>query len=274
VNFEPKLPDASVNVPRVHPLADVAYLLVGVGAIVAILYVVLGFAVDYAVERMPPGLETALAARFEAERTGAVADPDLHAVAAVLDKLLPHTGELRQQYDFRVSLMANPEINAFVLPGGHIVIFRGLLDAVSSENELAMVLGHELAHCAQRDHLRGLGRGIVLAVLATALLGSDSGVSELFTGGLSLGHARFSRGQEASADLYGLELLQKTYGHVGGADAIFRQMKQNDLRWAAWIATHPLSERRIAAIGQHALQRGFRAGPTLPLALVERTAAP
>ena len=72
------------------------------------------------------------------------------------------------------------------LPGGQIMVFSGLLKKVNLENELAMVLGHELGHYAHRDHLRGMGRGLGVTLGLAMLFGQDSAVagiaSDLFLG--------------------------------------------------------------------------------------------
>ncbi len=245
MSYVPKLPDDRVNIPQQHPLMDLAVLLTGALAVVLGIYWLLGLAVNLAVDRLPAGFEQRLAARIEfpADEEGK-ADPREPAAQAVLARLV---GQLpATPYPFRLSIADDSEVNAFAVPGGHIVILRGLLDAVRSENELAMVLGHELGHFAQRDHLRALGRGLVLAVLSAALLGQDSSLSGIAQGSLGVAHASFSRKQESSADRYGIELLQKTYGHVGGATDFFERLAAEDSRRGpAWLASHPLSEERV-----------------------------
>src|SRR5690606_35172182 len=72
-----------------------------------------------------------------------------------------------------LGVMASDELNALALPGGAIVVTRGLLDQVD-DAELAFVLAHELAHLEHRDNLRAIGRGLVLTV-ALSLVGVEAG---------------------------------------------------------------------------------------------------
>jgi Zn-dependent protease with chaperone function len=62
-------------------------------------------------------------------------------------------------------------VNAMAVPGGKMVVFSGLLDSLSSTNGLMFVLAHEVGHFKNRDHLRLMGRGIVLSILAMLALG-------------------------------------------------------------------------------------------------------
>lgn len=127
-----------------------------------------------------------------------------------------------------VSLSKADVPNAAVIPGGHIVVFSGLLSQVRSENGLAFVLAQELAHITQRDHLRAMGRGIVLFGLAALVTGSDSGLSELLAPVNSPGQASYSRTRESAADAAALRILHCRYGHAGGATELFAAMKDRE----------------------------------------------
>ena len=102
--------------------------------------------------------------------------------------------------------------NALAFPGGLIVLTTGLLDGLGSENELALVLGHELGHYAGRDHLEGLGRGLALAftlgIFGAGESGSAAGLAALAAQLAARGH---DREQETLADAFGLALEQAEY---------------------------------------------------------------
>ena len=136
--------------------------------------------------------------------------------------------------------------NAFAAPGGMIVVNSGLLTFAQSENEVAMVLAHELAHHVNRDHLEGMGRGLVLAVILNAVLGGNSGLDQITGAGAQGLALKMSRDDERDADRLGLLLLEGRYGHVGGAlDFFLRIGDQPGGRPATWLSTHPLSSDRI-----------------------------
>ncbi|HBH27454.1 MAG TPA: peptidase M48, partial [Desulfofustis sp.] len=169
-------------------------------------------------------------------------------------------------YEINVYLMENEEINAVALPGGNIVVFTGLVAQVESENELAMVLAHEMGHFSHRDHLRGLGRGLGLAVIVSLLFGPDSSASDLVSGSLLSFQAHYSQDQEADADRYGLDLLVRSYGHAGGSIDFFERLAaQHPDRLPYLFASHPHPDARIAALKERIDSYGYPSQETIPL---------
>ena len=141
--------------------------------------------------------------------------------------------------------------NAFAVPGGMVYLTRGLLESFESENELAFVLGHELGHFRNRDHLRGLGRGLVVSLTLSALVGGSAAESlpQVVT---AITESGFAREQEREADAFGIALVQAEYGHVAGTDGFFRRLPDATAgigdEFASYLATHPVSEARIEAL--------------------------
>ncbi|NDY41747.1 M48 family metallopeptidase [Dissulfurirhabdus thermomarina] len=239
MKFTPRLPDDTVNVSRTSPLAEFGTLVAGLLALLAAFYLVLGLAVDVAARHLPPDIEDWIGRRMHRPNDIHPA-PELQARLDALVAALPPGDPLRRRR-FRVTILPSPEVNAFALPGGDIVVLTGLLEEVRSENELAMVLAHELGHFAHRDHLRALGRGLVASVAAALLFGTDSSVSDLVSR-LSLPfHVTYSQAQETEADEFALDLLTARYGHAGGATDFFRllERKTSNPRFAYFLATHP-----------------------------------
>ncbi|MGB1580320.1 MAG: M48 family metallopeptidase [Nevskiales bacterium] len=253
----------NVNVSKRSALAEMAWLLGGALALLLGAYFALGFAVDHIVERMPADWEPVLARHIDVPLEVDKSDPFQDAVETLLDDLVDEMDE--QPYDYEIGIAPSNELNAFALPGGRIVVTRALITSVQSENELAMVLAHELGHFAHRDHLRGLGRGLSAAALSILLFGSDSGVTQFLTGTLNVAHAGFSRQQETAADEFALELLHAKYGHIGGATDFFERLAEQETRWGDWLSTHPASSERVLALRQHAARQRYKLGQTLPL---------
>lgn len=147
-------------------------------------------------------------------------------------------------------------MNAFATLGGRVFILQGAIDAVQSENGLAMILAHELAHLKHRDPITAFGRGGIsaLLLLATGMQGGAE-VANLSAGALLMG---FSREQERLADELALETLKQHYGHVQGAEEFFMsrnedeqgQQQQADWleRWGGFMATHPDTGTRLSLI--------------------------
>jgi len=164
-------------------------------------------------------------------------------------------------------------VNAFATLGGHMVIYRGLVEASPSENALAMVIGHEIAHIKHRDPITALGRGVlvgsVLAVL-TGINGNSLAGKVLGDTGL-LTTLHFSRSQESEADRAGLEAVELYYGHVADAGKIFehfRAQEKQGLSLPAFFQTHPASRNRLETLRALAKQHGWSLkGELTPLAV-------
>ncbi len=263
MTYVPKPVAENVNVSKTSPLVEMVWLLGGALAILISIYVALGFAVDAVVDRMPDSWEEKLEELVLMPMEIDEDDPFLDAVEDILDDLLDEMDE--EAYDYEVGVAASNQVNAFALPGGRIIVTRALVTSVQSENELAMVLAHELGHFAHRDHLRGLGRGLVMSALSLALFGSDSTITQFLTGSLGVANAGFTRKQETAADIFALDLLNKRYGHIGGATDFFTRLAENEQRWGNWLASHPASGERVLKIRDHAARNRYRTGQVVPI---------
>lgn len=272
MKYEPSLPRHNDNVAHEHPLKDLVVLLGGLLAIGALAFWLLGLAVDAVVDDLSPEAEARLYALLpEGSLPATMATGARQAqLQAMVDGMRACAGSA---VPLRVSLADSKAPNAAALPGGHIVVFGGLLDRVESENGLAFVLAHEMAHIAQRDHLRAMGRGIVLFGLSALVMGSDSGLTDVLAPVNQLGVAKHSRTREAAADAAALRILTCRYGHAGGATEFFEAMKGEDERLFAlshYTASHPAMDERIGAIHAAIRAAGIADRPVLPLKLPAR----
>jgi len=286
VSFDPGLPDDQVNVSPTHPLREAALLVGGLVGVVVLLALVMAFAVDLVVPRLPPRLEMKIFSGTWLERGDGCEEPDAEAVRLqepgceepdpdaarlqeLVDRLARHWPE--NPYTFRTRVWQTPQVNAFALPGGWIMLSKGLLEQTTSENELAFIVGHEIGHFRNRDHLRGLGRGVALGLVMAALGASGAG-SAADLAGLAgqLAQRSFDRDQEEDADAFGLALVAQEYGHVAGADGFFRKapgaggLLGEEVE--GYLSTHPLHEDRIEALEALAAERGWPTqGALVPL---------
>jgi predicted Zn-dependent protease len=157
-------------------------------------------------------------------------------------------------------------VNALALPGDAIVLYAGLVERAQSENELMMVLGHELGHFAHRDHLRGLGRGLLVQIAIAYFFGDVGSLQSLAVSGVAaLSRSQFSQSQEREADEFGLTLLQKTYGQVAGATDFFARMSQQKGADLAFLSTHPAPGKRVKEIERLIKERNYLVKERSPL---------
>ncbi|MDX1514311.1 MAG: M48 family metallopeptidase, partial [Gammaproteobacteria bacterium] len=153
----PKLPE-HINTSRDHPLKEFAILTGGVLLALLAAIVILVLSADYLTRYIPFRYEQGLARSIEASFDKP------HPFENVLKPLGTRLAEamaLPPDIEVTVHYVDEDAVNAFATFGGHVVIYRGLVDRLESENALAMVLAHEIAHVKHRHPIRTLGRGAV-----------------------------------------------------------------------------------------------------------------
>lgn len=258
MRYVAKKPRDGINVSDTHPLVEASTLIVGLAGIFLLIVLLLIFLVEVALYFVPVDKEARLFADWLPEDlvTVSPADERLNETQLLVDRLAEHWVDA--PYDFRVEIDNSEVVNAMALPGGLIIVTEGLLDEVGSENELAFVLGHELGHFRNRDHLRALGRGIVLSLFFTVATGSDvSGVGIKVT---DIALRGFSREQEENADEFGLSVVYAEYGHVAEAWRLFQRWDDNGrslLDISSYLATHPKPGDRVDELRTLATRNGW-----------------
>lgn len=91
----------------------------------------------------------------------------------LVNELHAAAGEKYADHHLQVEITDEYDINTFTVPGGHIVVTRGLFSSIESENVLSMILAHGIAHHYKRHPLRSNGRRLVVSVFLLAVLGAD-----------------------------------------------------------------------------------------------------
>lgn len=266
MKYTPRQPGSNVNVTPTSPLREFFLLTAGLLGMVIVIYMVLGLAVDLIVPRISTDLENRIGGLFIGSIEAKDSDSKRGSyVRSLLEDLQDRCARL--PYLFKVHIRQSPTVNAVALPGGHIIVYTGLLDKVASENELAFVLAHEMGHFAHRDHLRGMGRAFVFITISTLLLGTDSSISKMLAHGLNITEMSFSRKQETRADEFALETLHCDYGHVAGATDFFEKISkaEDPGKFGHYLASHPESRKRISHLENIIRSRGFKLGKRKPL---------
>lgn len=148
-------------------------------------------------------------------------------------------------------------VNAMATFGGHIVVFKGLLDIMESEEALAAVLAHEIAHVKHRDVIKGLWRAVSLSILLAAVDSPSLGGVGDAAGGAAL--MSYSRRQERLADEAATEALGRLYGHTQGFERAFTALMASakGLKVPEVLSSHPDSQKRIDSSKALAARSGY-----------------
>lgn len=179
----------------------------------------------------------------------------LNRLKNISNRLIAQVGVYRPdaaKWKWEVHTIKSNELNAFVLPGGKIMFYSGIIDRLNlTDDEIAAIMGHEMAH-ALREHSRerlsrqyatqtGLG-------VAASVFGLSQGQADLANMAGDLGLSRpHSRTQEAEADQIGLELMARAGYNPQAAVTLWQKMQRaSQGEPPQFLSTHPASSNRIA----------------------------
>jgi predicted Zn-dependent protease len=179
--------------------------------------------------------------------------PQVLRLRAIAQRIIPYTYEWNpraKQWKWEVNVIGSKQINAFCMPGGKIAFYYGILDQLQlSDDEVAIIMGHEAAH-ALRDHARERMGKTVATRVGAGLVSSLFGLGNLGDAALNMGAQlltlRFSREDESEADLVGIDLAARAgYNPSAGVTLWQKMMATNKGAPPAWMSTHPSSSSRI-----------------------------
>ena len=242
----PELPEG-INTSKENPLKEFFILTVGLLAVVFVVISALILIVDNFADKIPFEMEKKLPISSFIENLETEKSPPY--LEKVTQKVLS-TFELPEKMQITFHYVNDDTVNAFATLGGHIVLYRGLLEKLNSEDELAMVIAHEIAHVKYRHPILSVSHGIVVGIVLTAVSSSsgNSVVNDIMgqTGMASI--MKYSRDYEYQADKEAIRSLIKVYGHADGALGLFKVFESEFGKDSSFefLATHPLTGNRIS----------------------------
>jgi len=179
--------------------------------------------------------------------------PQVQRLRKIASKIIPFSNPWNpraRDWRWEVNLIGSPQINAFCMPGGKIAFYTGIINKLKlSDDEVAMVMGHEIAH-ALREHARermgknaatGIGANLIGQVLGLGQIG------QMVTNyGAQLLTLQFSRSDESEADLVGMELAARASFDPRAGVSLWQKMSAASAGAPPqWLSTHPSGNTRI-----------------------------
>lgn len=245
----PKIPN-DINKSKEHPLKDFIGLFFNAAFLLVGFYIIVFLLVQLTVAVVPRSFENKIAVYLSDQ-----AKDNLKIQNLV--QSLWQGAEPNEQIEFLVSTQKGDK-NAFMAPGGFMILTSGLLDSLDSENELSFVICHELGHFYHRHPLTQLANNLVHISLGGLVSNSSPGLES--AGRLTnLMRLKHSRSNETEADEFALSCLNKRYGHIQAFDHFFQKVsKESKLpKLLGYLSTHPISEERIQHLKAYALKLGL-----------------
>jgi predicted Zn-dependent protease len=245
-----------INVSKAHPLKEFGWLAAGLIILVVFSVLVLSLMAEHLTRYIPFSLEqkatASVSKRYADEHPLNQQQQEIQTYLQTLANTLVINQGLDEDMPITVHYVDDDTVNAFATLGGHVIIFKGLLQKMPHENALSMVMAHEIAHIKHRDPIIALGRGLTVYVALTSIvgIGNNSSFENVLgqTGLLTM--MSFSREQESAADRTALLTLKRYYGHLQGAATLFEILQQQETgqNLPSFFNSHPLTQDRIKAI--------------------------
>jgi len=181
---------------------------------------------------------------------------DNPGAAGILDKTAAKLHEIQEsaRFAYTITLIDNSMVNAFALPGGHILVTTGLIEMCDTQEELLAVICHEIGHIEKRHVINRLIREMGVSLLLSADPYVTGEVARML---ISSG---FNRKQEEEADLFACELMMKAGLEPRALAGLFRKMKEEqtvNLDRFEWIMSHPNLDARIRAVLEFPVPEDF-----------------
>ena len=177
-------------------------------------------------------------------------DPTANAYITQLgQRIVAQTPMANMPWQFHI--VEDDSINAFAIPGGHVYVHTGLINASDNAAELASVMGHEISHVVARHSTEQISRQYGIEILGGLILGQNPGALQQLAAQIVAGGAlaRYSREAEDEADKLGLQFMNAAGYNPRGMVTMFQKLiAQNRARPGAvdqFFSTHPLTEDRI-----------------------------
>lgn len=231
-------------------------------------------------ELVKAGSEAYQTVKNEAREAGTLnQDPVMLArLTRILDEMIPHTAHFRPDavnWNWEVNLIQDDTINAWVMPGGKIMFYTGLIEQLSlNDDEIAAIMGHEMAH-ELREHARERISQAQVGSVGLSVVGQLTGVQgaalDLAGAVMNVGILLpFSRVHEVEADRIGIELAARSGYDPAAAIAIWERMAKLSQGGAPpeFLSTHPSYDSRISDLTRYSA----RLQPIYQQALAERKA--
>lgn len=159
---------------------------------------------------------------------------------------------------WELAVIDQPDINAFVMPGGKISVFKGITTVAENQHQLAAVIGHEVAHVtaqhanerASRASVAGAGIDVAAILLGGGYARQTQAAQQTLSTGAVLGILNpFSRKQETEADVIGLEYMAKAGFDPRQSVALWKNMaERNETQIPEFMSTHPSGDTRIESL--------------------------
>ncbi len=242
----------NVNVSKTNEVKDFFVLIAG---IIGILLIIIWFSQFFAnifIDNMSVETQNQLESYF-----GKLPNDDYYnakykekydKLTLIRKRIIENDKTLQGRSPFPIIFVPKKEFNAWIIPNGSIYFTTELLDSDLTEEELAFVLGHEIGHYKNRDHLKTISRQIIINLTTNILFGSSmKELNNIAQNATAFEYLSHSQQQEKKADKYSSQTLIKLYGNNQGSVSFMEKLsKKYDMpEFVHYFSTHPSPKQRM-----------------------------
>jgi predicted Zn-dependent protease len=202
--------------------------------------------------------------------------PTLDRLKFIANRLIPQTEAFRddtRQWDWRLTLIDAPILNATCAPGGKITFYTGIIEQLNlNDDEIAAIMGHEIAHALREHGRERLSQAMAQNLAVNVAMAAAGGYGSAVGAANQVAHYVFvlpnSRDNESEADAIGLELAARAGYNPMGAITVWQKMIQaTKNKSPEFLSTHPSGETRIEQLTalMPAVEPLYRAAPKPPV---------
>lgn len=247
----PKIPEG-INTSHENPLKEFILLASGAFVLIMLLVTLISYLFDWGSQFIPFSYEQKVAQPFVREFLNEYSE-EQNEIDAYLQSLADEISPLMaldEDVTLKLHYVNQDPVNGMATLGGHIFIYRGLLEKLPSENALVMLLAHEIAHVKLRHPIKSLSKGVTVSLLLAMVSGQNSAdMTSFFSSGSQIAFLNYSRTQEQDADNEAVLLSEKMYQHTQGAqqlfDVLLEQSQESSFQAVSLFSSHPEVIQRI-----------------------------
>ncbi|HSG31489.1 MAG TPA: M48 family metallopeptidase [Thermodesulfobacteriota bacterium] len=193
-----------------------------------------------------------------------------------IDKIKDRLGATldSSKYKYNITIVNNSLVNAFALPGGEIILFRGLIEKSNRPEEVAGVVAHEIQHIEQRHFTKILIKELSIGIFLGLMIGDSQVVGTALNYANMLRSLAYKRSEESSSDAEGMKMLIKAGIDPKGMVDFFEIMKKEydgTTEVSEYLSTHPNTENRIEKLNTMIAQKQIESEKLLPNVDWEKT---
>lgn len=229
-------------------LVVLVLLALGIGLIALGYFVVVPAIAEKLAEKIPVSYEEKLG---ETIYSNSIKKEQVNDSSTILLNSFFNELNYPSDYHIKLTVVKSDIVNAYAMPGGHIVVYEGILRKMNGPTELAALLSHEFSHVQLRHTTKGIFRSLSAYMLLTLLPGDGGGfATKVLQNANELKQLGYTRELEEEADRNGMRLMQQNKVDINGMKQLFETLKTQETGAEPFqfLSTHPLTDARIEAV--------------------------